>query len=157
MRMISQKAQTNYKAALAEVSARREEILQGREALQRSASPDDYERIVSAYLIARRSDKAVETLKQALAKRPSTRLWHMTGGIHYDREEIQEAYSAFQRCFQMTPDDGSALLFMGYCALKMGKTNEAQEAFRSAVRFRRYREPAEKALTGIRHLTQRGE
>lgn len=127
------------------------------QALQWSASPDDYERIVAAYLTAHRSDKAMETLTRALAEQPSARLWHVAGGVYYNREEYRKAYDAFHRCFQMAPNDGGAVLFMGYCALKMDKPNEAQKAFQSAARFPPYRKIAERALTGIGYLTHRDE
>jgi Tfp pilus assembly protein PilF len=120
-----------------------------------SASAGDYERIATAYLSAHREAKAAETLKQALVNHPSSRLWHMLGSIYYNLEEYPKAYDAFQQCFRMTPKDGSAALYMGYCALKINKTNDAREAFESATRFDRQHEAACKALAKIGYSADR--
>jgi tetratricopeptide (TPR) repeat protein len=123
-------------------------------ALQWSAASGDYEKIAAAYLYAHRPDKAVQALNQAIAHKPSARLWHMLGSVQYNRGQYRQAHEAFRQSLEIAQGDGSAALLMGYCALKLNKLNEAIEAFESAARFSQQRLAAQKALIQIKRLAQ---
>lgn len=119
-------------------------------ALQSPVAAGDYEKIAAVYLSAHRPDKAVQALNQAIAQKPSARLWHMLGSIQYNQGKYQEAHDAFRRSFEFAQGNGSAALLMGYCALKLDKLQEAAEAFESAARFSPQRTAARKALNEIK-------
>ncbi len=118
-------------------------------ALQRPVTAGDCEKIAAAYLSAHRPDKAVHALNQAIAQKPSARLWHMLGSIQYNQGKYQEAHEAFRQSFELAQGDGSAALLMGYCALKLNKLHAAEEIFKSAARFSQQRTSARKALNEI--------
>jgi tetratricopeptide (TPR) repeat protein len=118
-------------------------------ALQWPAAEGDYEKIASVYLSAHRPDMAVQALHQAIASKPSARLWHMLGSIQYNQGKYQEAREAFRQSHELAQGDGSALLLMGYCDLKLNNLHEAAEAFESASRFSQQRTAAQKALHAI--------
>lgn len=109
----------------------------------------DYEKTAAAYLSAHRPDKAVQVLNQAIDRKPSARLWHLLGSIQYNQGKYQEAREAFGHSFETTPGDGSAVLLIGYCALKLNQLDEAAAAFESAARFSQQRTAAQKALKAI--------
>lgn len=163
------KAAAAFKVYLDMVAASREEVIQlgdlyrlagvplkaarqYEKALQWSAASGAYEKIAAAYLAARRPDKAVQALNQAIAQKPSARLWHMLGSVQYNRGRYRQAHEAFRRSFETAPGDGRAALLMGYCALKLNKLHEAAEAFESAARFSQQRRAAQKALNEIEPL-----
>ncbi len=121
--------------------------------LQWDSSFDDYERVVSTYLAAHRSDKAAEVLIRAIEKQSSAHLWHLLGSVEYNREEYRNAYDAFQHCLHLMPENGSAALYLGYCALKLHRWREAKEALTQASRFTGQRDAARRALAQIEERT----
>lgn len=166
------KAAAAFKVYLDMVEASREEVIQlgdlyrlagvplkaarqYEKALQWPAASGAYEKIAAAYLYARRPDKAVQILNQAIAQKPSARLWHMLGSVQYNRGRYRQAHEAFRRSFETAPGDGGAALLMGYCALKLNKRDEAAAAFESAARFSQQRRAAQKALKAIEPCAHR--
>ena len=119
-------------------------------ASQGSATENDYTRIAAAYIAAHRPDTAEQVLKQAIERKPSDSLWQMLGSIQYNQGRYREASEAFGQSLNISPGDGSAALFMGYCALKLEKPDEAVKAFETAARFSKQRKAAQQALAEIK-------
>lgn len=94
-------------------------------ALGDEADGDDWERLVSALVAAHETDEALATLDQALAAAPTRRLVALQGDVHYLRHEYAEAMGAYARLADMGEDAGRAWLMQGYCALELGRREEA--------------------------------
>ncbi len=116
------------------------------EAVSDTSPARDFEKLASAYLAAYDYDQALSTLKRALARKPTVRLWALLGDLHYMDDNYREAYRAFGECVRMDPDYGRAYLMMGYCALEMGEVDEAIERLNTATGFSEYRNTAMKLL-----------
>jgi len=64
-------------------------------------------------------------LDRALAAAPTQRLVSLLGDIHYMRHEYAAAMDAYARLADMGDDSGRAWLMQGYCALELGRREEA--------------------------------
>jgi tetratricopeptide (TPR) repeat protein len=115
-------------------------------ALASGASPEDYERLASAYLSAHRMEEARETLKEALRQRPTSNLWSLLGDLNYMEEDFEGAYYAFEESARLDSKDGRAYLMMGTCALQTNKQSQAAEALEKAKGFPRHRKQAQQLL-----------
>ncbi len=110
------------------------------------ASPEEYERLASAYLSAHRTDEARRTLTEALKKRPTATLWSLAGDLNYMEEDFDGAYHAFEQSARLDPKDGRAYLMMGTCALQAHRRREAAEALNKAKGFPEQRKMAMQLL-----------
>lgn len=117
-----------------------------REAISDSSSARDYEKLASAYLAAYDYDAALATLQKALNRQPTVRLWALLGDLHYMDENYNEAYNAFEKCISLDREYGRAYLMMGYCALEMGRAEEAVLKLNAAAEFPEYSSVALKLL-----------
>jgi tetratricopeptide (TPR) repeat protein len=107
-------------------------------ALTDSSTADDYERLASMYLAAHEQEHALATLEQALAKDPTPKLWSLLGDLYYMDRRYDRAYDAFEKCWQLDPLNGRAALMLGYCALELGRTDEAIPYLKKAAEFPDY-------------------
>lgn len=118
-------------------------------ALTLSNNVDDYEKLASTYIAAHRLAKAKNALNMALAKKPTFRLWFMTGHMLYEEANFDKAYDAFAQSAILDSKNGRAYLMMGYCALQMDKKKIARNAFQKATRFPKERKIAKKLLKQV--------
>jgi tetratricopeptide (TPR) repeat protein len=105
------------------------------EAFASGASPEEYERLASAYLSAHRTGQARKTLTEALKHEPTPNLWSLVGDLNYMEEDFEGAYYAFEESARLDPKDGRAYLMMGYCALQSNKKKQAAQALEKAKEF----------------------
>ncbi len=119
------------------------------QAFASGASPEEYERLASAYLSAHRPVQARQTLAEALKKEPTSMLWSLVGDLNYMEEDFEGAYHAFQDSARLDPQDGRAYLMMGYCALQLDNKKLAAEALEKAKGFPKQRRVAEEILTRV--------
>lgn len=125
-------------------AARRYETL-----LTDNATPSLYERTASAYMTARRTDKAAAILRRGLDHRPTARMWWLSATIHYENEAFEAAYEAFEKCAHINPGNARAYLMMGYCALQKDRLKDARSAFQEAARSTGLRTEAKKMIEQI--------
>jgi len=115
------------------------------------ASPQEYERLASAYMAAHKGGEARKTLAKALKTKPTPSLWSLVGDLNYMEQDFEGAYYAFEESARLDPKDGRAYLMMGYCALQTNKKKQAADALQKAQGFPNQRKLAKQLL---KHLEQ---
>jgi tetratricopeptide (TPR) repeat protein len=90
-----------------------------------SESATDVERIASAYIASYQTDAALAVLTEGIQNSPTFRLWSLLGDLHVMQKEFQRAYEAFEQCVALSPDELRPQFMMGYCALELGRTDDA--------------------------------
>jgi tetratricopeptide (TPR) repeat protein len=113
------------------------------------ASPEEYERLASAYMAAHEAEEARKTLVEALEKKPTASLWSLVGDLNYLNEDFEGAYYAFEESARLDPKDGRAYLMMGYCALQAKKKEQAADALRKAQGFPKQTKLAKQLLKSM--------
>lgn len=107
-------------------------------AMTDSSTSDDYERLASVYLAAHEPERALQTLERALAKEPTPKLWSLLGDLYYMERRYDKAYEAFSQCWELDRLNGRAALMLGYCALELGRTDDAIPHLKKAAEFPDY-------------------
>jgi tetratricopeptide (TPR) repeat protein len=102
-------------------------------ALADSSSATMIERLASAYLAAHRPDAAAAVLEQALHKSPAGRLWLMLGEIRYTQGRYAAAYETLRQAATLLPGRGRVQLLLGYCAVELGRREEAVRHLEAAA------------------------
>jgi tetratricopeptide (TPR) repeat protein len=97
--------------------------------------PDEYRKLATAWLSAHELEAARATLTAALAARPTTELWALSGDLEYTAEDYAAALEAFTQSTATDSAFGRGYLMMGYCALELGRETEAREYLARAVSF----------------------
>jgi tetratricopeptide (TPR) repeat protein len=113
------------------------------------ASPEEYERLASAYISAHRTGQARKTLTEALKDKPTPNLWSLMGDLNYMEEDFEGAYHAFEESARLDPKDGRAYLMMGYCALQSNKKKQAAQALEKAKGFPKQKNLAKQLLEHV--------
>ncbi len=119
-------------------------------ALGDSAGPADFERLAAAYLAAHDRQAALATLERALAAQPSPRLWSLLGDLRYLDADYGEALTAYGHCVELDPQAGRALLMQGYCALELGRGQDAAALLEQAAAFPEQADAAGRLLARLR-------
>ncbi|MBE0565411.1 MAG: tetratricopeptide repeat protein [Krumholzibacteria bacterium] len=101
------------------------EYVRAVQALGDQADGADWERLVSALVAAHDTEEALAALDRALAAAPTRRLVALLGDVHYLRDEYVQAMAAYARLADLGDDTGRAWLMQGYCALELGRREEA--------------------------------
>jgi len=110
------------------------------------ASPEEYERLASAYISAHRTGQARKTLTEALKDKPTPNLWSLVGDLNCMEDDFEGAYYAFEESARLDPKDGRAYLMMGYCALQSNKKKQAAQALEKAKDFPKQKKLAKQLL-----------
>jgi len=113
------------------------------------ASPEEYERLASAYISAHRTGQARKTLTEALKDEPTPNLWSLVGDLNYMEEDFEGAYYAFEESARLDPKDGRAYLMMGYCALQSNRKKQAAQALEKAKGFPKQKKLARQLLEHV--------
>ncbi|HER44053.1 MAG TPA: tetratricopeptide repeat protein, partial [Candidatus Eisenbacteria bacterium] len=111
-------------------------------AIESESSPREFEKLASAYLASYDVESALETLRRALDRNPTPKLWSLLGDLYYMERDYGKSLDAFQSCAMMDPEHGRAYLMMGYCALEMRQPKIALEQLTRAAEFEDQREMA---------------
>jgi cytochrome c-type biogenesis protein CcmH/NrfG len=127
------------------------------EGIKVEAGPEDFERLASVYMAAREPEKALETLERALKKEPTPKLWSLLGDLYYMDEDYGKAYKAYSSCYELDQESGRSLLMMGFCALELGRPEEAAVHLEKAVDFPDYSSNASALLRRAKHLASQGQ
>ena len=123
-------------------------------ALNLSNKEGDYKKLVSAYISGHRPEKAIETLKKILEKKPTSDLWFMMGRMLYQKYNFDKACNAFKQSVRLNPKNGRSYLMIGYSALQMDKKEIARTAFTKAARFPKQKKMAKKLLKHVSLLKE---
>ena len=83
-------------------------------------------------------------------------LW-LLAGIHYESGAFEEAYHTFGEIVQTHPDNARAHLMMGYCALQVGRLQDARTAFAHAASCPKLRTEANQMLKRVEISQARNE
>jgi predicted Zn-dependent protease len=110
------------------------------------ASPEEYERLASAYMAAHKTGDARKTLGKALKDKATPSLWSLLGDLNYMEEDFEGAYYAFEESARLDPRDGRAYLMMGYCALQADKKKHAADSLKKAQGYPKQRKLAGQLL-----------
>ena len=100
-----------------------------------SAEPETLRQLGDLWLMARERGKAKAALEQAAAVAPDGRTYRLLGGLYFEDEEWEDAYSAFLEAL----DQGSlsqpsqVRLLAGISAYHAGMTSEARVALQAAA------------------------
>lgn len=100
-----------------------------------SGRADEFERLASAWLGAHDHDRARSTLKIALGEKETVGLWSLLGDLEYMDGEFEAALTAFGRACELDQDFGRGWLMMGYCAIELGREDEALRHLDKAAEF----------------------
>jgi len=106
-----------------------------RRGLSPEASATEIERLASALVASHETEEALQVLRAALEKSPTTRLWSLIGDVHYLRKEYAEALAAFEHVAADGDETGRAWLMQGYCALELGRRSDALDLLARASTF----------------------
>jgi tetratricopeptide (TPR) repeat protein len=96
---------------------------------------EEFERLASAWLGAHDHDRARTTLKTALSQKETAGLWSLLGDLEYLDEDFEAALAAFGRACDLDPEFGRGWLMMGYCAIELGRPDEARPHLEKATEF----------------------
>lgn len=125
-----------------------------REGMSSAGTSAEFERLASALVAAHETEEALLVLEAALQVDPTTRLWSLLGDIHYLRQEYAEALAAFQRVNAEGDETGRAVLMQGYCALELGRCDEALDLLARASTFPDQEEMAQRLIQRALHLKE---
>ena len=100
-----------------------------------SGRTDEYERLASAWLGAHDHDRARATLQTALSEQETVGLWSLLGDLEYLDKDFEAALTAFGRSCEVDPDFGRGWLMMGYCAIELGRQDEARRHLEKAAEY----------------------
>ena len=95
----------------------------------------EFERLASAWLGAHDYDRARATLKTALGQKENLGLWSLLGDLEYMDDDFEAALTAFDRATDLDPEFGRGWLMMGYCAIELGRPDEARRHLEKADEF----------------------
>lgn len=122
--------------------------------LSPEATPAEVERLASALVAAHDTEQALAVLHGALERSPTTRLWSLAGDVHYLRQEYAEALDAFARAAADGDETGRAWLMQGYCALEMGRREQALELLARAAAYPEQQDLAQRLIQRAQKLGQ---
>jgi len=94
-----------------------------------------YERLAGTWLAAHRHPEARAVLDAALATAATSRLWSLRGDLDYHAEDFAAALEAFSSSCRLDPEYGRGWLMMGYCALELGRNEEARRHLQKAAGY----------------------
>lgn len=123
-----------------------------RRGLSPEATPAEVERLASALVAAHETEQALAVLHGALDRAPTTRLWSLAGDVHYLREEYAAALDAFARVAADGDETGRAWLMQGYCALELGRRDQALELLARAAAFPEQQDMAQRLIQRAQKL-----
>ena len=99
------------------------------------ATAEQFERLTSSLVAAHEIDEALAVLQTALAAQETPRLISLLGDIQYLRKDYEAAMAAFVRLSELEPERGRAWLMQGYCALELGRKDEALDLLARASNY----------------------
>lgn len=116
--------------------------------------PDTLKQLGNLWLMARERDNAIDVLIEAAKVAPDGRTYELLGGIYFDNENWDLAYSAYQDAIREgdLEDPLRISLLAGICAYRADRIDDARPALEAAAESddEELREQAEQFLREIR-------
>ena len=116
--------------------------------------PDTLKQLGNLWLMARERDNAIDVLTEAAAVAPDGRTYELLGGIHFDNEDWDLAYAAYQDAIREgeLEDPLRVSLLAGICAYRADRIDDARPALEAAAESddEELRNQAEQFLREIR-------
>jgi tetratricopeptide (TPR) repeat protein len=116
----------------------------------------NYSRIIDSYIKAYRKDKAYDVIDEAIKKKPDSKLFYLKGVLLFEKYDYTNAYKAFEKCTYLNQKRGKVFLLKGYCAIRIGKYEEAGIALKIAITFKNHRKQASELLKSMEQI-KRGQ
>lgn len=113
-----------------------------------TADPQTLRQLGDLWLMAREREKAKVALQKAADAAPDGRTYRLLGGIYFEDEEWESAYSAFLEALDLggLNEPFQVRLLAGISAYRAGMTNEARVALQAAAEDEDLRPQAEALL-----------
>jgi tetratricopeptide (TPR) repeat protein len=115
-----------------------------------SGTARDYEKLASACLASYDTDAASRAIEDGLKIGPTYRLWSLLGDTRFIQLDYAGAFDAYRECAKLDSTQGRPLLMMGYCAIQVGRTDEAVPYLERALEFPDQKMTAEQLLAKAR-------
>jgi len=116
--------------------------------------PETLKQLGNLWLMARERDNAIDVLTEAAKVAPDGRTYELLGGIHFDNEDWDLAYAAYQDAIREGDLDEPlrVSLLAGICAYRADRFDDARQALEAAAESddEELREQAEQFLREIR-------
>ncbi len=78
----------------------------------------------------------IQVLKNIVSKdRNNLKAWVMLGNLYFDTNQNEEAVKAYEEALRLNPSDPNVRTDMGICLRRLGRIDEAIEAFRVASSY----------------------
>jgi tetratricopeptide (TPR) repeat protein len=119
-----------------------------------SATASEVERIASAYLASYQTDAALAVLEKGIRTAPTLRLWSLLGDLHVMEKRFEPAYNAFAECVRLSPGEPRPELMMGYCALELGRLDDAVAHLMKAAESEEFSERAQMLIRRAQQLAR---
>lgn len=123
-------------------------------AAEDSASASAVERIASAYLASYQTEQALHVLEDGIRAHPTFRLWSLLGDLHVMEKRFEPAYDAFAECSTLSPEEARPQLMMGYCAMELGRLDDAMQHLTQAAQSEAYAERAQMLIRRCQQLAR---
>lgn len=110
--------------------------------------PDTLRQLGDLWLMARERDKAKVVLEEAAQVAPDGRTYQLLGGIYFEDEQWEDAYSAYLEALDQggLKQPAQVQLLAGISAYRAGMNREARVALEAAAESDEYRDQAEGLL-----------
>jgi len=115
-------------------------------------SPEQCDRLASAYGRALRYDKALDYVNKAIAREPTAERYKLRARFYYQDRRFQNALASFEKAIQYAPGDDWAHLMLGFCAMELDNWEQARQAFSGASQSEKYGSWAKSALAMVDDL-----
>lgn len=117
-------------------------------------TPERCDKIARAYAQALRYGDAARYVRRAIEQKATAKRYMTRGTYLYRDRKYEKAVDSFQAALEMTPDNGRAHLFLGFCAMELRDWDMAKESFAAAAEFEDYRSWARGSLAMVKDILQ---
>jgi len=94
-----------------------------------------HQQLIASYRLGLRPETALQAIDRALAVQQTQQLLRDKAEVSFELGHYQEAFETFAELLKLNPDNGTAYLYQGYSALRMGREDLARSALTKAARF----------------------
>lgn len=111
--------------------------------------PDDiqlYQQLILSYRLGHKPEEALSAIDRALKIKQDRQLVRSRAEVSFYLGKYAEAFDSFAQLAKEEPDNGRALLYQGYSALRMGRKDLARQVLTRAARFSAERNQASSLL-----------
>ena len=116
----------------------------------------DLDLMVSLYLEAGETDRALAWLRRKQHRQPSPRNLLREGEILFRSARYREAFKIFNRLTSLPEKQGYQFLLAGYCAWYAGDLPAARSAFNRACRYEKYRDRSLSLIAALEKIMGQG-